>query len=161
MDTIKTTTGDLVVRDARFAIVATRFNDFIVDSLLKGAVHCLRQHGADVPGVVIHCFTGTPDELATYLDAGFYIGITGWVCDERRGLPLREIVGEIPDDRLLIETDAPYLLPRTIRPKPRSRRNEPAYLTWVAEALAEIRGTTTAELAETTASNARRLFGIA
>lgn len=120
----------------------------------------LERHGANVPGVVIHCFTGTESELNAYLNAGFYIGITGWVCDERRGLPLRQMVGAVPDDRLLIETDAPYLLPRTIRPKPRSRRNEPAFLSWVADELAGLRDTAVAELRAMTTANAQRLFGI-
>ena len=79
-----------------------------------------------LPGAVLHCFTGSRQEALDCLDRGLYLGITGWVCDERRGLELRELLPVIPADRLLFETDAPYLLPRDIKPKPASRRNEPA-----------------------------------
>ena len=118
----------------------------------------LAEHGAPPERVVIHCFTGSATDLDTWLDAGYYIGITGWICDPRRGDELRTLAPRIPGDRLLIETDAPYLMPRTLRPKPRSRRNEPAFLVEVAETLAALRGTTAAALAETTATNARRAF---
>ena len=70
----------------------------------------------------------TERELRDYLDLGLSIGITGWICDERRGQHLRELVREIPLDRLMVETDAPYLLPRDLRPKPAHRRNEPRFL---------------------------------
>jgi TatD DNase family protein len=90
---------------------------------------------------------------------GLYIGITGWICDERRGLHLRDVVKHIPLDRLLIETDAPYLLPRDIRPKPTSRRNEPMYLPHVLKAIAHCRGGDIARIAEETTNNANKLFG--
>ncbi len=77
---------------------------------------------------MLHCFTGSRSEVQECLDLGLFIGITGWVCDERRGLELRELLPAIPAERLLLETDAPYLLPRDLKPKPASRRNEPAYL---------------------------------
>ncbi len=107
---------------------------------------------------VIHCFTGTKDALHRYLDLGLYIGITGWICDERRGLHLREFVGDIPRDRLMIETDAPYLLPRTIRPMPKHRRNEPCYLPYVVTAIAESTGRAPEDVAHETAETARRFF---
>jgi TatD DNase family protein len=87
---------------------------------------------------VVHCFTGDKATLMRYLDLGLYIGITGWVCDERRGIELRELIRYIPLERLMIETDAPFLLPRSLRPKPKSRRNEPAYLPHVAQTIAQI-----------------------
>ena len=118
----------------------------------------LAEHRAQPDRVVIHCFTGAAADLDTWLDAGYYVGITGWICDPRRGDELRALAPRIPGDRLLIETDAPYLLPGTIRPRPRARRNEPAFLVEVANMLAELRGTTAAEIAETTADNARRVF---
>jgi len=93
-----------------------------------------------IPGMVTHCFTGDLAQLKQCLDLGMYIGITGWVCDERRGKELYDIVKYIPLDRLLIETDAPYLTPRTIRPKPKSSRNEPSYLTYVVDTLVEAMG---------------------
>jgi TatD DNase family protein len=74
--------------------------------------------------VVVHCFTGTREELFDYLDLDCHVGITGWICDERRGTHLREIVGNIPLNRLMIETDSPYLLPRNVSPMPSHRRNE-------------------------------------
>jgi TatD DNase family protein len=91
---------------------------------------------------------------------GLYIGITGWICDERRGKHLHDIVSIIPDDKILIETDAPYLLPRTVRPKPKSRRNEPMYLPEVARVVAEARGQTEEHVAKITTANAERFFGL-
>ena len=86
--------------------------------------------------VVINCFTGTADDLAAYLALDLHIGITGWICDERRGLHLRELVQRIPLQRLLLETDAPYLVPRDLRPPPRGRRNEPAFLPHILNTVA-------------------------
>lgn len=110
--------------------------------------------------VVVHCFTGVENELREYLDHDLYIGITGWVCDERRGGHLHPLLPLIPDNRLLLETDSPYLLPRTIRPKPRSRRNEPANLPWVCETVAACLNRSTAEVARFTAENARHFFAL-
>jgi TatD DNase family protein len=107
---------------------------------------------------VVHCFTGSKQALKHYLDMGCYIGITGWVCDERRGQSLRELVSYIPADRLLIETDAPYLLPRTIRPKPKSSRNEPAFLSYLVSELAQIRAQSEAEIAQASSRAAYRFF---
>ena len=89
-----------------------------------------------------------------------YIGITGWICDERRGTHLRDIVGLVPDDRLMIETDAPYLLPRTLRPKPATRRNEPAFLPEVLRVVAEARGADIEAVAAATTRTAQRFFGL-
>jgi TatD DNase family protein len=109
---------------------------------------------------VAHCFTGGAEELRAYLDLGLYIGITGWVCDERRGENLKKIIGEIPLDRLMIETDAPYLLPRTIKPKPKTRRNEPMYLCEILRVIAEASGNTESQIASATTANAERFFAI-
>jgi len=109
---------------------------------------------------VAHCFTGGQAELHAYLKLGLYIGITGWICDERRGRHLLELVREIPADRLLIETDAPYLTPRDLRPQPRSRRNEPAFLAHVLRTVARALGRPDEEVAAQTAQNARALFGL-
>ncbi len=111
-------------------------------------------------GAVVHCFTGSREELGDYISRGLYVGITGWICDERRGQHLLEAVGDIPSDRLLIETDAPYLLPRTLRPRPKSRRCEPAHLPEVARVIAEARGVDPETLARQTTANADRLFGL-
>ncbi len=96
----------------------------------------LKEHRPTLVGGVTHCFTGTANELVAYLELGFAIGITGWICDERRGAHLLPLMREIPADRLLLETDGPYLLPRDLRPKPASRRNEPAYLPHIAAVVA-------------------------
>lgn len=113
-----------------------------------------------LPGAVLHCFTGSAQEARDCLDRGIYLGITGWVCDERRGLELREVVPLIPAERLLIETDAPYLLPRDLKPKPASRRNEPALLGHILAAVAELRGEDAQWLGSVTDQNVRRLFGV-
>ncbi len=120
----------------------------------------LSKYRPKVSGGVVHCFTDTETALRDYLELDMYIGITGWVCDERRGKDLQEIVSLIPDDRLLIETDAPYLLPRSLRPKPKSRRNVPAYLPEVLRTLAHCRDQQVEELALRTTENARRLFAL-
>lgn len=109
---------------------------------------------------VVHCFTGTADDLDRYLADGHHIGVTGWICDERRGRELCGLVAAVPRERLLIETDAPFLLPRTMTPKPRTRRNEPAFLPWVARRVAECRDEPPAAVAAYTAENAERLFGL-
>jgi len=110
---------------------------------------------------VAHCFTGEAAELRAYLDLGLYIGITGWICDERRGRHLVELAKEIPGDRLLLETDSPYLTPRDLRPQPKARRNEPSHLPHILRAVARARGEAPEALAEATTRNARALFGIA
>ena len=114
----------------------------------------------DISNAVAHCFTGEGESLREYLAMGLYIGITGWICDERRGKHLHDIVDVIPDDRLLIETDAPYLMPRTIQPKPKTRRNEPMYLTEVLKVVAEARGQSEEHVARVTSENARRFFSL-
>jgi TatD DNase family protein len=114
----------------------------------------------DLSRAVAHCFTGEGDSLREYVAMGLYIGITGWICDERRGKHLHDIVPIIPDDRLLVETDAPYLLPRSIRPKPKNRRNEPMYLPEVVRVIAEARGQTPEHVAAISTANAERFFGL-
>jgi len=107
---------------------------------------------------VVHCFTGTREELFDYLDRDWHVGITGWLCDERRGTHLRELVRNIPAGRLMIETDAPYLLPRTVKPAPSHRRNEPMYLAHIVEELARDRGEDVATTAAATTATARAFF---
>jgi TatD DNase family protein len=114
----------------------------------------------DISRAVAHCFTGEGESLREYIAMGLYVGITGWICDERRGKHLHDIVSIIPDDKLLIETDAPYLLPRTIRPRPKTRRNEPMYLPEVVRVLAEARGQTEDHIAAITTANAIRFFAL-
>jgi TatD DNase family protein len=116
----------------------------------------LREHG--INNGVAHCFTGAELERDAYLEQGLHIGITGWINDERRGLHLREVVKGIPAARLMIETDAPYLLPRDIRPAPKTRRNEPHYLPYVVRAIASARGEPPEAVAAASTAAARQFF---
>jgi len=118
----------------------------------------MKNAGGTLGPAVVHCFTGTREELFDYLDQDWHIGITGWLCDERRGAHLRALVKHIPADRLMIETDAPYLLPRTISPMPRDRRNEPMYLAHIVEALARDRGEDAAVTAASSTAAATAFF---
>jgi len=109
---------------------------------------------------VIHCFTEGKALLRDYLDLGLYIGITGWLCDERRAFDLQEAVKYIPLDRIMVETDSPYLLPRTIKPKPKSRTNVPANLPWVVKQLAKLLDMKPDMIAEITTKNAKSFFNL-
>jgi TatD DNase family protein len=120
----------------------------------------LQDFAGRLHGGVAHCFTGGETELEVYLALGLYIGITGWACDERRGFDLRRSVARIPLDKLLIETDAPYLLPRDLSPKPKSRRNEPCYLPHIAATVAALRGETLETIGAATTRNAIALFAL-
>ena len=126
----------------------------------------LKRHRADLPGAVVHCFTGGEKELEAYLALDCHIGITGWICDERRGTHLIPLVRQIPADRLLLETDAPYLLPRNLPKALRKKgsrsggRNEPSFLPHIAAFVAEIVGKTAEQLAKETSANALRLFNL-
>jgi TatD DNase family protein len=108
---------------------------------------------------VVHCFTGDAAELERYLALDLHIGITGWICDERRGQELKRLVGRIPAERLMIETDAPYLLPRDLLPKPPNGRNEPAFLRHVLSAVAAGRGEPVEAVARATTATAASFFG--
>jgi TatD DNase family protein len=112
-----------------------------------------------LPAAVAHCFTGEERELRAYLERGLYVGITGWICDERRGQHLRDLVKLIPLERLMLETDAPYLLPRDLVPKPATRRNEPRHLPHILEAVARCRGEDAGRIAAATTANALHFFG--
>jgi TatD DNase family protein len=120
----------------------------------------LKEHRRNLSGGVAHCFTGTGPQMQAYLDLGFAIGITGWICDERRGAHLLPLVREIPADRLLLETDGPYLLPRDLKPKPASRRNEPRFLPHIAAVVARARGESVEELARASTLATRALFAL-
>lgn len=121
----------------------------------------LKDYRDHLSGAVVHCFTGSKKELFAYLDLNCYIGITGWLCDERRGDELRRAVKHMPLDRLMIETDAPYLTPRTIKPRPPKGRNEPAYLPYVLTTLSELLELAASEIAAQTMANTRVFFGLA
>jgi TatD DNase family protein len=110
---------------------------------------------------VIHCFTGSKESLFKYLDLDLHIGVTGWICDERRGQILQDIVKNIPLNRLMLESDAPYLLPRNIKPKPSSGRNEPAFLHWILDTVAAHRPEDVRQIANATTRTAINFFGLA
>jgi len=122
---------------------------------------CMDNVRGRIGAAVVHCFTGTKDELFDYLDRDFHIGITGWICDERRGTHLRELVKHIPADRLMLETDAPYLLPRNVQPMPAHRRNEPMYLPHICAEVARDRGEDLVITAANATATARAFFRLA
>ena len=126
----------------------------------KQQLEILREYRDNFSQGVIHCFTGDRDSLFSYLDLDLHIGITGWICDEKRGKELKELVSNIPLKRLMIETDAPYLLPKTITKKPKNRRNEPAYLPWVLKEIANNRPETTEQIATETRATTKQFFDI-
>ena len=118
----------------------------------------MKKHPEQCKRSVVHCFTGDAQTLKAYLDMGFYIGITGWICDERRGGALREAVKLIPADRVMAETDAPYLTPRNI--KGLSNVNVPQNIKYVVQMLASCMKTDEAALTEQLCENTKRFFGI-
>lgn len=105
--------------------------------------------------LIVHCFTGNLSELEDYLKRDFYIGITGWVCDLKRGLDLRECINHIPQDKLLIETDSPYLSPIK-----KIRRNEPKFLIDVAEEVARLRQQTKESIVKSSYENSLNFFNL-
>jgi TatD DNase family protein len=123
-------------------------------------ISILREYRPRLPGALLHCFTGTQAEMQACLELDLHLGITGWVCDERRGLELAQLVTLIPDNRIMIETDSPYLLPRSMRPKPKSGKNLPQYLPYIANSIAELRGQTLDDFAAHCYRNSIEFFGL-
>jgi TatD DNase family protein len=121
-------------------------------------VALLSDRFSEIPGGVAHCFTGGPGEMHEYLEMGLYIGITGWVCDERRGHDLQAAIPELPLERLLLETDAPYLMPRDLPEKLAARRNEPCVLPHVLHTVARLMGRDVDEVARAATKNTEELF---
>ena len=126
----------------------------------KQQLEILREYRDHFTRGVIHCFTGDRDSLFSYLDLDLHIGITGWICDEKRGKELKNLVSNIPLNRLMIETDAPYLLPKNIPEKPKNKRNEPAYLYYVLKEVANNREETIHQIASQTRATAKKFFKI-
>lgn len=126
----------------------------------KTQFEMLKSYRDQITNAVAHCFTGEKEALYGYLDLDLHIGITGWICDERRGSHLHPLLKDIPADRLMLETDAPYLLPRDLKPKPKSRRNEPYHLPHIAHKVASLVSKPIEQLSEETVRNTERFFGI-
>ncbi|TXH93592.1 MAG: hydrolase TatD [Pseudomonas sp.] len=120
----------------------------------------VREFRDRLPAAVVHCFTGEREALYGYLDLDLHIGITGWICDERRGTHLHPLMRDIPAGRLMLESDAPYLLPRSLRPKPKSGHNEPAFLGEVLREVALRRGESPETLAMHSTATARQFFNL-
>jgi TatD DNase family protein len=127
------------------------FDDFI---------RILSRYRKDVACAVVHCFTGDESQLDACLAMDLHIGITGWICDERRGFHLRELLNRIPPNRLMIETDAPYLVPRDLKPQPKARRNEPAFLPHILATFAAALKRPEDEVAAITTTTARRFYNL-
>lgn len=134
------------------------FTEQIEREAFADFVAILKEHG--VKKVVVHCFTGSYSELKAYLSMGFHIGFTGWICDERRGKHLKDLVRMIPLDRLMIETDAPFLTPRNLKEKPADGRNEPAFLPHILQTVAQCIGKPAEEVAKATTETAKAFFRI-
>ena len=124
----------------------------------KDFVDIIKQNISNFPKFVVHCFTGTQDELDDYLDLGAYIGLTGWICDAKRNIDLRKSIKNIPIDRMMIETDCPYLIPKNLPIKPKKNINEPKYLPHIANEIAELKGIEIEELKIATRENAIKFF---
>ena len=119
---------------------------------------CLKKKRHQFSKGVVHCFTGTEQELEDYLELELHIGLTGWICDERRGFHMHDFISQIPLNRLMIETDAPYLVPRTMKPRP--SRNEPAFLIHIVEVLAEIYDLPETTIIQETSKTTKDFYGI-
>ncbi len=124
-------------------------------------ISMLSEHRDDLSGAVAHCFTGSIDQAEAYIAMDMYIGITGWICDERRGGQLQRAVKQIPIERIMLETDSPYLLPRDLQQPPvQKRRNEPCYLPHICQVTARHMGLDSSQLARSALDNSRRFFRI-
>lgn len=132
-------------------------------------IRLIRKYRTGLVDAVAHCFTGGHKELDACLQEDLYIGVTGWLCDERRGRELQACISQVPKDRLMVETDAPYLFPRdlklaneyTLSAKEKKKlrsRNEPQYLPHIVKTLASFIKTDAAELAQITTNNTRNFF---
>ena len=109
---------------------------------------------------VVHCFTGTKEEAQNYIDLGCYIGVTGWICDMKRGKDLQEAVKAIPPEKLMIETDAPFLIPKNFDKKPKKNRNEPKYLPHILKTIAHYKNCDAEELALSVTKTTKEFFKI-
>ena len=123
-------------------------------------IKVLDRYISDIPKGIVHCFTGTQSQLDDYLERGLFIGLTGWICDERRNKDLRESIKNIPMDKLMIETDAPYLIPRNLKIKSKNNRNEPQFLPHIANEIADLMNADVSEFNKQVFNNSKSFFGI-
>ena len=121
-------------------------------------VKILRKYSSDINKSVVHCFTGTQQQLNDYLELGCYIGITGWICDENRNIELRKTIKNIPLSRLMLETDCPYLIPKNLPDKPKNNRNEPQYLNHILKEVAGLMDIDKEMLEKETFKNSKGFF---
>ena len=121
-------------------------------------INIIRENKDNFPKFVVHCFTGTQEELNDYLDLGAYIGLTGWICDAKRNVELRKSIKNIPINRMMIETDCPYLIPKNLPNKPKKNINEPKYLPHIANEISELIGIKIDELRLATRNNTINFF---
>ncbi|MEC9374803.1 MAG: TatD family hydrolase [Pseudomonadota bacterium] len=124
----------------------------------KDFLDLLKPYIGSISGGVAHCFTAGKKELECYLDLGLFIGITGWICDERRGQELRDAVKSLPLNRVMIETDSPYLMPKHLNNKKQGRRNEPSNLPHILNALSHYMEKDIDSIAKASTENAIKLF---
>jgi len=123
-------------------------------------VTLLQEYRDQLKNVVAHCFTDNKKSLYKLLDLDCHIGITGWICDERRGQELQTLVKDIPSNRLMLETDAPYLLPRDLAEKPRGNLNLPKYLPHILQTVARLQDKEKQFLATELLTTTRQFFEI-
>jgi TatD DNase family protein len=121
-------------------------------------IRIIKENISNFPKFVVHCFTGTQAELDEYLELGAYIGLTGWICDEKRNIDLRKSIKNIPIEKMMIETDSPYLIPKNLMVKPKKNVNEPKYLPHIANEICELTGYDLEELKSATSNNAIKFF---
>ena len=121
-------------------------------------IKILRKYSQDINKSVVHCFTGTHLQLEDYLELGCYIGVTGWICDEKRNIELRKTIKDIPLSKLMIETDCPYLVPKNLPNKPKNNRNEPINLNHIVTEIAKLMEIDEGILRENTYKNSIDFF---
>ena len=121
-------------------------------------IRIIKERKNNFPKFVVHCFTGTQKELDDYLELGAYIGLTGWICDAKRNIDLRKSIKNIPIEKMMIETDSPYLIPKNLINKPKKNINEPKYLPHIANEICELTGYELEELKLATSNNAINFF---
>ena len=121
-------------------------------------ISILKKNNSALPPFIVHCFTGTQKQLDDYLDLGAFIGLTGWICDEKRNKDLIESIKNIPLDKLMLETDSPYLVPKNLPIKAKKNINEPKYLPHIAKEVSELIGISIESLRDATSKNAENFF---